>query len=414
MSDKDTKDKDLATDAKSDVGEDKELDDMLSSLDEEVKDVAAAKINVTDDADDNSDTKNAEVDSDKADVTDDANNDDAAIDTSSADANDGTSGDTDSDAAKSISAWQADSKDSKENAVVQLLTQAGKGLRWIFPHSISWLVIWIATSVMVYAGRIVLSNHIMGLFNDPSFSEAVMETSSFGMLLTLDYTLAGIQFSLVVLPFILATIRYVMLRAIEHLNKQNILERSPSYARYGLAVAIALGHSIFVYLLGLFIFTLYGNSFGMNAGMEMSFRDFFTNFWAMLDHLTLLMFIPLSITLIITALFATWRVNAAVTANDAKEKINPRAAATAAMLVFVLALAVITVPAAHVQKLADEREHARQEAEWEMEFGDEFGDELFLDEDGMMFGDELTQEEFEAMFGTDEGGGGFFIDEDGN
>ncbi|MCL2680611.1 MAG: hypothetical protein FWF11_03960 [Coriobacteriia bacterium] len=362
--DKDSTDKGVFT---AEIGAEEEGDQNDSS--DSADDEPAKTDDITEDACD--DTADA-VDADTADAdTDDAD------DTADADTADATTDDT----TEAVIIAAA----TEESLVLKWLRNACRAIRWILPHSAFWFVLWLIVSLAVYVGIIGISGHIAEIFSNPELAEATSE-GRLDFLSTIHYALVVVQFILVVLPLILATIRHTVLRAIEYLNNTPVFDRPLSQMRYALAFVIALGHSLLVYVLATLLFLLYDKALGPGSFGEHTLASFMQDYWAFLNNLTTLVFLPLCFALVIAALFAVWRVNVVVAANDAGEKMCAKKAAAAAMMVFVLAFCIFAYPASHIRRVQDVREQERM-----MEEQGALGEEFLFDENTFVLDEEFLE-----------------------
>ena len=263
-----------------------------------------------------------------------------------------------------------------------IMRRVGRALRWCLPQSISWMGVWLGFVVVAF----LAGAWVQGLVYSPNLGEGAID-----LVVSLGLAVQIIQVLLVTLPLILATIRYAVLRAIERLTDMNTLERPAGGLLYLMGAGIGLAHALLVYAVTLLIFVLNPLNTG---GMVIPFEDLFSTYFQFCGELLLPLLLPLVVALLLTAVFAVWRVMATVAADDADADIKPARVAAAVMLVFVLVLSALSVPGAYLYYVSNSAEAGEDYA------GDDF--DYMGEED---YGDYVLDEgDLEDLdFGEDEG-----------
>jgi len=257
----------------------------------------------------------------------------------------------------------------------------GRGIRWMFPESLTWVIIWLAASFTVYVGHIALMNHMENLMDnlDPMLDQALPQ-----FLINLNFILLFIQVILIVLPLILLTIHRGVVRGIEaHTAEGKIPPKS--WVRYILAVLIGLVQSSFAFVLAITFYVLTTSFFGITFEEIRSFDIFWLEFRDFAGILMLPLFVPLLIACVLTALFASWRIGVAKNVKEVGETIRPGRAAMASMLIFVLSFTLLLYPATHLWNIQQERLAAEQEL-----LMDDMDEWLDFDEDWIDFDEDFT------------------------
>ncbi|MCL2402882.1 MAG: hypothetical protein FWC86_01400 [Coriobacteriia bacterium] len=265
-----------------------------------------------------------------------------------------------------------------------IFSSAGKGISWIFPQHLSWVVLWLCTMAFVYLGQ----NSLM-LYADRLLAEAdpmlgIEAIPPF--LVHMDLSLIALQTLLFVLPLILLTIHGGVTRGIKVYTDKEILPPKP-VARYLIAIVIASIHAIIAYAIAVVIYVL-----DRNFQME-SFSVFIEEFWLFAGTLLILgLFVPLLFASLWTAIFSAWAIGSNVQKHEEGKEIRPARAALAAMLIFLLSFAVVTYSMAGPWQAQQERMWEQEQEmggaeldfDWDDEnFLDELGEEFFLDESMM-------------------------------
>jgi len=248
--------------------------------------------------------------------------------------------------------------------------------------SFNWVILWLVASLGVYIGHLSLMDYMMKLAGalDPMVDPASEIPHFFTVM---QFGLLFVQVILVVLPFIFLSIQSGIVGGIKLSTRKDRLAPRP-FACYLIAVAVGLVHSFVAFVLAVLLYVL--NLGFLNMSMEQidSFAAFakdFAEFWSIL---ILPLFVPLLAASLLTALFAAWRITAAVTAKKAGKAVRPYLASTAAMLIFALSFTILVYPATHVWH------ERRLTAEQNMEFDD---DMMFdFDEDDFMFDEDMMGE----------------------
>ena len=252
----------------------------------------------------------------------------------------------------------------------------GQAISWTLPSPLSWVWIWIAFPIVVYLGNLFMLGRIEAAF------EAGNEPPHFIQVLGISFEILHV--SLAILPFILLAVYGSVVRGIKLHTDSTELTPHP-LVRYALALLIATATTLFGYVLVVALFLLNP----MNVGV-LPAQLLLEEFWELLGRLLPLIFLPLSVALIITALFAAWRMGAAQAAHKWGIEIRPARVALAAMLVFSLSFAVMSYPAAHIWHVIDAAAMENDDwGEWDDGYwGDEYwGDSDWGDED-FLLGDE--------------------------
>jgi len=265
--------------------------------------------------------------------------------------------------------------------VASFFRSFGKAISWVLPKPLGWAGIWLAFPIGIYLGNLFMLNRFEAIF------EAGGEASPF--LNTLGTSFEVLNVSLMVLPFILLVIHGSVIRGIK-LHTDSVELAPQPLVRYVLALLIATLTALLGFVLIIMLFLLNPLNLGIIPAQE-----FLGEFWGFSLGLALIVFLPLFIALLITTLFAAWRVGAIASAQKWGMEIRPSRIAFAAMLVFALSFAALSYPASHMWHVMNPE--ITNEGDWDGEYwGDEYldwgdgywGDEdFFLDEDMMDWGD---------------------------
>jgi len=272
------------------------------------------------------------------------------------------------------------------------------GLRWL-PENISWVVLWLAVTLIVYIGRSLLMVHIGDLVEnmDPSIMDVSAEIPQF--LIILDFSLLFFQVILVVLPLILLTITGLVKRGIAMYDgKSSLAPKAWSRYLFGILEGFIFANVIYVLAVTLYVLNL--SFLGMSTEMS-SWNVFWQEFseFAGTHIFFIPLWIPLVISSVLTGIFIAWRMGVAKVSKDMDVPVRPGRVALAAMLVFLLSFSAALYPMAHVW-------HGREmvPTEQDLMLDDEgfmfdedmmFGDEEFMFEEGMDFDDGMTWEDIE-------------------
>jgi len=305
--------------------------------------------------------------------------------------------------------------------------EARMGLRWI-PDNVSWAILWLAVTLIVYVGRSLLMVYIGDLVEnmDPTIMDVSGEIPQF--LIILDFSLLFFQVILTVLPLILLTIVGLVKRGIAMYDGKSSLapKATPRYL-FGILEGFIFGNFIFGLSVTLYVLNL---SF---LGMSLEMTSF-NVFWEEFSEFSSIFFIPLWIPLVtasvLTGIFIAWRMGVAKVAKDMDFPVRSGRVALAAMLVFLLTFSVALYPTTHFwherEMIASEQDMGFDEDfmfDEDMFDDEEFMfDEDFMFEEGMEFDDGMSWEEFELgeggelslddLLGGDSQDGGFFEGEE--
>jgi CBS domain-containing protein/uncharacterized membrane protein len=295
-----------------------------------------------------------------------------------------------------------------EGGFMLVLRKIGRGLRWLLPQSTSWVAIWLSVMLITFIGITHIASYMEKAYGATNPNVGMLK-----FLFALYTTLVVLQILFAVLPLMLTTIRYAILRAIECLTDRMAFERPNTGMLYLTGAGIALGQTILVYVVTTFI-----TSLSAMPDVQPSFTEFFGEWWtAMSGENLMLILLPLSVALLLVSVLAVWLVTRAVAADDADVKIKPSSYAAIVMLAFVLALTVSAFTTISLYFKDAINEQVSMIAEYsEEDFGymdgyEDYGDEgaEYYDEGDfgdfeMGDGEMLTPEELEAM-GIDISGG---------
>ena len=234
-----------------------------------------------------------------------------------------------------------------------IFCKIGSGLRWILPQNLNWVMIWLATLLFVYLGQMNVFSHMMALEWDVPTSIHVLSLN-----------LEVVQVSLFVIPLVLVTIVSGVLRSTELLTGKAQLAPS-TFVRYCGAIIIAIAHTFIAY--SIIILSIAAMSNAETLG------ELLSNFGQSFSNLTLLIFIPMLCALLISTLFAAWRVGVAASKHKTGGTINPGRIATAAMLIFILFFTSLVYPAGWVwyEQTMRAQEEMMMDGEWD-DWGDEY------------------------------------------
>ena len=241
-----------------------------------------------------------------------------------------------------------------------IFCKIGSGLRWILPQNLNWVMIWLATLLFVYVGQMNVFAHMMALEWDVPTSIQVLSLN-----------LEVVQVSLFVIPLILVTIGSSVLRSTELFTGKSQLAPS-AFVRYCAAIVIAIAHTFIAYSIIIL-------SIAAMGGAE-TLGELLSNFGETFGNLTLLIFIPMLCALLISALFAAWRVGVAASKHKTGITINPGRIATATMLIFILLFTSLVYPAGWVwnEQMMRAQEEMMMDGDWD-DWGegdwDDWGDE---------------------------------------
>jgi CBS domain-containing protein/sporulation protein YlmC with PRC-barrel domain len=196
-----------------------------------------------------------------------------------------------------------------------LIARAGRALRWCLPQNVSWVVIWtITSSAILYFSTILSIRAASGIADTDGFY-------------ALDFGFYLLLLLIPVLPLALTTIRSAVLKAIEVLTdlEPDLRPRPPQH--YLAAAGIGLVSALL--LTG--ITTLFAAS----------------KLEVFLWNETLLLFIPLALTSLITSQIIARLVNRAVRADDAGRDISPSRIAASGMVIYLALLFLTTILATY-------------------------------------------------------------------
>ncbi|MCL2525458.1 MAG: CBS domain-containing protein [Coriobacteriia bacterium] len=267
--------------------------------------------------------------------------------------------------------------------------KAWNGFTWVLPQYLTWVALWMAASLMVFAGRPVVMNIMERIMVnvDPAL-ETGAEIPHW--LLMLDLSLIFVQVTLFALPFILLAVHHSVLRGISVYTDKVVLAPK-ALIRYLLALVIGAAQACLGFTLAIALYVLNTSFLGMSIEMD-SLATFWHEFTDFAGILAVPVFVPLLLACLIASLFAAWRIGIVVDAEEAGKTIHPRRNAAATMLVFMLSFIMITYPFAWIWNASQQRNAA---IEQEMMGGDEWAD--WGDEE-MMFDDQMLQElDLEAL-----------------
>ncbi|MDR1413224.1 MAG: CBS domain-containing protein [Actinomycetes bacterium] len=191
------------------------------------------------------------------------------------------------------------------------IRSALRALRWAFPQSLSWVVIWIVATTLAYWFSTQLMTVSALAENNGTYALA------FASLIATDLCF--------VLPLGLTTIRSAVLRAIGMLTDQEPNERPSTTRLYFRSLGIALVGSLALTAVS----TLRLSVDPANGGVDFSYTAAF--------------FISTLLAAALTALFTVRNILATVRDDDRNAPISPRRVATLGMLIFIVAVTVITV-----------------------------------------------------------------------